>query len=121
MKKLFCILTMAVFFISCGGHRNAPKDLISEDKLASILTEIHIADGLIGEQTSLKDKKTKEKYYNSIFFKYKITRKQFDESMAYYTRNINVLNKIYFKVLENLSKLQAETEKMPHPAGEETE
>ncbi len=117
MKIRFIVLFIAVvlFQNSCVSDKQQikPDNLISHETLIPMLVDIHIADAMLlkGHIKMKADTSRKISMYNSIFMKYKVTRKQFDESIAYYTGNPLEMEIIYDKVLEEFSKKESEVEK----------
>lgn len=105
MRYIFIILLL-VFFGSCQNveRTKKPKDLIPEDKMVDVLTEISLVHGARSynkqmlEQTGLNP----EEY---IWRKFDIDSAQFARSNRYYTQNYQQYQKIYDRVklrLENL-------------------
>jgi hypothetical protein len=83
--------------------------VIPADSMATLLTDLHIADGVINN-TKLKDKTLKQlstEYFSEILEKHGISRDAFDESMRYYAYHTEELDKIYEKVIVNLSKIES--------------
>jgi hypothetical protein len=101
---------------SCSGRKNKAehKDIIPEKDLTSILTEVHIADGLLSIP-EIRYKFTKgdtlESYIN-IIEKYGYTKPQMDRTMRYYfVKKPKKLVKIYDKVLGRLSEMESRVDK----------
>lgn len=96
------ILLSAFCLTACQVKR--PKTVISDAKMESVLYDYHIAKAM-GEQVPYSENYKKVLYIESVFEKHDITQAVFDSSMAWFTRNPEVLTKIYEKVS---SKLKAE-------------
>lgn len=104
--RLLSIILLLVFFGSCQDveRTKKPGNLIPEDKMVDVLTEISLVHGARSynkqmlEQTGLKP----EEY---IWRKFNIDSAQFAQSNDYYTRNYQQYQRIYERVkvrLENL-------------------
>lgn len=101
--------------VSCY-HENkpeavAPDKLFTEDMLVDILTDIQLAEGIINQQRLQKvksDKGFKDTIYIVLFKKYDITLKELNENLDYYNTDPEYMEGLFDKVLENLSKMQAE-------------
>ncbi len=78
--------------------------------MAALLTEIHLVEGSVTPMLIQRDSATQYilNNYNFLFTKYKTNDKEFKETMDYYVRHPKELDKVYEKVLENLSKMQSE-------------
>lgn len=122
MKRILSGFLILFALGSCYHIEPAPsfnKDLvIPADSMVTLLTDLHIADGVIST-IKLKDKGLKHlstELFSSILEKHKIDRDTFEESMHYYAYHTEELNKIYEKVIVNLSKIEGvATSKSPGP------
>lgn len=104
MKGMRCIqwinvLIIAFSITACQVKR--PKTVISDAKMESVLYDYHIAKAM-GEQVPYSDNYKKVLYIESVFEKHGITQAVFDSSMVWFTRNPEVLTKIYEKVSNKL-------------------
>ncbi len=92
---------------------NAP---IKEQKFVEIMVDVRLAESIIRKQSSIgNDPKTITKQlYNSIFEKYNITQEDFEESMKIYSLNPDKIYEINEKVVNELSKLEAEVKAQKH-------
>jgi hypothetical protein len=112
----FLILITLLIISSCGSRRSKldRKNLIPEKELVPILTDIYLADGLIGvprllNRYSLTDSIST---YNSIIEKHGYTRATLDKSLKYYfIKDPKKLIRIYDKVLGNLSEMESRVQK----------
>ena len=117
IRFTFLILIMLSMMLgSCSGRKNKldKRNLIPEKELVSILTDIHIADGLLSLPKinfwfSSLDSITS---YHQIIEKHGYTKETMDKTMKYYfANNPRRLNKIYDQVLGILSELESRVEK----------
>ena len=79
------------------------------DSMVTLLTELHLADGVV-TTIKLKDKSLAHlstEYFSVILEKHKLGRDTFEESLRYYAYHTEELNKIYEKVIINLSKIES--------------
>ncbi len=109
--KNFFFLKMIFFlsFLSCNKvENNFQKDIINREKIVKIIVDIHIADAAISVNSVYKRKKIEEikSYYSSIFEKHNITKKEFETSIAYYTENTDIYEKICEEVIIVLTKME---------------
>lgn len=104
----FGCISIAYLVSACGVK--APDDIIPESKMENLLYDYHIAKAM-GENLSYEENYKKALYINAVFKKYEITEAKFDSSMVWYTRNAEVLSKMY----EHISKrLKADEDNINH-------
>lgn len=115
MKRFLVLPTIALFafLLSCkGGEDNVqvPEGIIPPDSLVYVLTDFHLAEAALAEKKVLQQntEQYSSLYYALLFKKHNITRTQFDESMEFYSAHPKLYRETYDKVLEELSRLQAE-------------
>ena len=108
MKKSVLILICAGILSSCSG----PQPDIATDKFAAILYEIHRADAVL-EISKHYDKDLKNdslSYYNEIFKKYGITRKEFIEEIEWYSRHADKYKELYDVVMKTVAQEEKNAE-----------
>jgi hypothetical protein len=106
------LITFSVIISSCESRRSKinRKNLIPEKELVSILTDIYLADGLIGMPRIVMKYSPLDSIstYNHIFEKHGYTREIMDNTMKYYfVKAPKKLIKIYDKVLGILSEMES--------------
>ncbi len=106
VAKACLILTVFVLGISaCETEEQPPSGLISEDKMASILADIHIAEARV---TSLQLRSLDssvmvfEQLQNQIWKKHQVDTTLYYKSYTFYTSNPAYLTKIYEEVEKKL-------------------
>jgi len=117
MKKILFLLPFFLLLFSCY-HENKekvkePEPLLSPSKMADILTDIQLAEAIVArERIDKKHTKNdfKDSLYRVVFEHYGITEKQLLENIDYYNSKPKRMEKIYDKVLSNLSRMQTELE-----------
>ncbi len=92
---------------ACDGNGNRPDDLIPAEKMADILTDIHIAEARISS-LGLHSLDSSLRAYDSlqldIWRHNKIDSSRYAKSYAYYTSNPAILADLYVQVDSNLAK-----------------
>ena len=104
----FSIFLLAFCLTACQVKR--PKVVISDAKMENVLYDYHIAKAM-GEEVPYTDGYKRVLYIESVFKKHGITQAEFDSSMVWFTRNPEVLTKIYEKVN---ARLKAERDVVNH-------
>ncbi|MCX6234770.1 MAG: DUF4296 domain-containing protein [Bacteroidetes bacterium] len=87
-----------------------PENLIPKDKMIDILVDIQLIESAIKADPFRKQNLDfyVNYYYDYLFKKYTIQRKDFEESLKYYQQNIEEFDKLFADVITRLSKLQSE-------------
>lgn len=113
-KVLYILLILSLMLISCNGRIPKPADIIPEKDLIPILTEIHIADGL------LPNPKVRNRVlsvdtistYHYIAESHGYTKDALDRTMHFYfVRKPKKLIRIYDNILGTLSEMESLLEK----------
>lgn len=109
MKNLSGILFALVLLASCQeiNRGDKPDDLISEDKMVDILTELSLLHGARSYNKALMEEKGINPY-PYLTEKYKIDSTQLVQSSDYYAQNYRQYKTIYDRVRERLELLMAE-------------
>jgi hypothetical protein len=96
------------FLIACNFD-SIPENVVDEDLMVHILVDVHLIESDLATM-SYGDTLFQHgaNHYQYVFNKYSIDSTVFRESMIYYTHHPEVLNKIYDKVLEEYSKMEAQ-------------
>jgi Domain of unknown function (DUF4296) len=97
---------------SCSGRKQKldKKNLIPEKDLVSLLTDIHIADGLLAIPRIISGSSSFDSIstYYQVIEKHGYTKEMMDKTMNYYFSNDpKKLNKIYDQVLGKLSEMES--------------
>ena len=102
MKKVFLAL---VFFAACNKPAEVPSWVIPENKMVSMLVQIHIAEARVSLKNLPADSSNKYFVYlkEKIYAGYKIDSSTFKKSFRYYANDAKQLDKIYASVVDSLS------------------
>ena len=100
-KSLF--FSVMLFLVACGGNK-IPDNIIKQDRMTGLLTEVHIVDGSMYNIVQVPDSIYKYGYgkYIAIFKKYNTDSVEFKRSMKYYSSRPELLQKIYEQVTANV-------------------
>lgn len=101
---------LVLFVTSCSFFVPKEEGVIDEEKFIDVLVDIHFADAVIivkGYRHS-NDSTTIDLFYDDVLKKHNISRNALNKTINYYSKNINEYDRLYDKVLENLTKKQVE-------------
>lgn len=109
MKKFIVISFLLVFVLGCQDNE---KKIIPPRDMKPILVEMHIFDGMIAHSAYREklDSIDTLSYEEAILNQYGYTKAQFDSSINYYSGRLRDFDKIYQEVLNELNRMQAETQ-----------
>ncbi len=110
MVRIFTLLFLIIIiFSSCNSPTNR-KGIIRDDVFINVLTDIHLADGVIAVKgyKAVSDSAVIDQIYNSVFEKYCVTQKEFKNTMDYYANHTAKYDILYDKVLTRLSELESQ-------------
>jgi sulfite reductase alpha subunit-like flavoprotein len=99
MSRLIKLFLPCLFF-SCSGRQAIPKDIIPQEKMMAVMTDVLKADGLTEEinrrkmDTLVNQEIRAAKYYKQVFDIHKITKEDFFKSYNYYLQHPD-----FFKVI----------------------
>lgn len=102
---------LAIFASSCGHKHEKSGDVLSEEKMRSVMIDLYLFDGgACMKQIPVGDT-TRVPYYTAILKKHGITLAQYDSSMVWYGKHVSILQKIHQQVLDSLTERSVELEK----------
>jgi len=98
----YITLFFSVLLLACNS---TPSGIIPPDKMATVLTDVHLTDGELGSVAQMPDSiyKYGMARYLAIFKKYNTDSAQFNRSYKYYTIHPGVMSDIYDKVFKNIT------------------
>jgi len=102
---LGCCLLLALFS-SCR-----PKDVLSRKEMAKVLFDIHLTEAAVGGQSmtvpedwtkAMPTNYFRDMAYRSVLRKHNLTQESFYTSVAWYSRHLNLYEKVYSDVQKKL-------------------
>jgi hypothetical protein len=101
INKNYKLLFIIVLLAQCSSSEKMP---ITEATMSNILTDIHIAEASVdNESAEMKDSITRL-YYPQIFERHGIQQWQFDSTMSMLSKNPVQMERIFKRILENIKK-----------------
>ncbi len=114
INRSLLFLFFSIILNSCAGKQEKiPDGILSKVDMTVVMIDIQMAEATInlsnyGQSNFPSDK---QKLFDTIYSKHKISKKKFEESFAYYTAHPEIFEKIYEDVISGLSSKQAELAK----------
>ncbi len=112
IAKKWLLIGAVMLIIACGNKDKAikiPNNIIPPTEMVGVLVDFHLAEAVIrnAQEKNMDLNQVSNQYYYSLLKKHGITRKQYGESLQFYTQNIKEYQKIYKEVVVELSKMQS--------------
>lgn len=93
---------LLLFVAACS---KAPSGVLSERKMKDVLVDMQLAEAVIGTNyKEYNDAEKKQALFRSVFLKHGITQAEYDSSLVWYGRNLDVYMKVYDVVLAELNQ-----------------
>ena len=106
MHKYISLFFSVTFLLSACKGGKTPDEVISHNRMTSLLTDVHIIDGIL--YTAPQNPDSLYKYgadkYLELFKKYHTDSVQFKKSLKYYATQPVELAAIYDQVRDNLKQ-----------------
>lgn len=108
VSKHWLTLIIAAIVLSCSkGRPNLPKGVLSEEKMASVLTDIRLAEASfrILSQNGVVSMEYIDSSYQRIYKIHQIEAWQMDSSLSFYSNYPKLLHGIYEKSADQLTDI----------------
>lgn len=107
MRALFFALVLVILLLaSCFDKR--PADVLPEDKMKTLLTEVHMLDGYLQTLPLDSSQKVIDTLYRQLLSKYNLDSMQFARNVEYYYADPTRTEKIYDQIQKELSDADRE-------------
>ncbi|MFT6166020.1 MAG: putative nucleic acid-binding protein [Vicingaceae bacterium] len=108
MKHIFLGL-LFISIISCNKEKKSPDYLLEQDKFVKVLTDFETAEAIVrlGYNRTKDSLIYNDSVYVAVFRKHEITKAIFDSNFTYYSNKPQEFEKIFEKVITNLSTMSA--------------
>ena len=104
LYRYSAVLLLGALLAACS---KVPDGILSEKKMQAVQVDMQLAEAMINlDSKAFSDNARKEALYQSIFRKYDITQAEYDSSLIWYGRHLDIYMKVYDRVLADLNKRQ---------------
>lgn len=104
--KSLILAALLVCLVACD---KAPDGIIKESKMEKLLIDLYKAEGYMAQHPEqFPEDSQKEVIKQSVYKKYGITQSDYDSSMVWYAKNIESYNKVYRRVIKQLTDEQSQ-------------
>jgi len=106
-KALFILCSCLLLACTDAEKVTVPDTVLQKEQMAKVMVDIHLLEATMNLNVAEADNSHPTSL--DIFSKHSTTKEQYDESYLFYTQHPEILAEIYQLVLNDLSKMQAET------------
>ena len=93
---------VAAFVAACSS---TPSGVLSEKKMQSVLIDMELAEAMISsDYQNYKDIEYKKALYQSVFRKHGITEAEYDSSLVWYGRNLDIYMRVYDRAIAEVNQ-----------------
>lgn len=100
--------TFVILLLLSAGCSKRPKEILSEDKLVAVMTDIEIAEAYerSGDANAYLHGSNREMLGRGVLMHHGVTPEQMDSTLAWYGRNMEEYPKLYKKIDAELNRRQ---------------
>jgi hypothetical protein len=106
MRKILGIILIISTLTACNMR---PLGVVSEEKLADVLYDIYLTDAVLNVRLPNRET-SKDKYYNLIYEKHHISKKNFDKSIKWYAAHPKKFEIVYNSIKSRIEYLKVDVE-----------
>ena len=100
--RICCFFLLGIALVACQPKE--PSLPIPEEALVPVLKDIQLAESIIQQQTFNIQDSLVERYYNVSYRTHNIQAEDLDSTLAILRKEPAIMDRVYTKVLEELSK-----------------
>jgi hypothetical protein len=95
--------------LSCTS-RERPEDLIEKEAMIELMVDVQIAEALYSGtyQTEEGNVLSYADVFNPVYEKHGVSRKQFEKSLEWYSKDLDEITAMYDDVIERLNRMEGE-------------
>lgn len=107
MKRLLFVIIL-LFFIITSCSKSKPSGILSESKMAELMTEVHVLDSYLNTLPMDSSRRALPALYKGVLSKYDLDSIGFIANLDYYNGNPIEMDRVYKEVKTSLTGYQRE-------------
>ena len=117
MKNRFRIYGVLFLICVAASCSRVPKNILSEKKLRGVLYDMLIAEAIVETQNaSYRTGDDRQAVFDAVFAKHRITQAEYDSTLIWYGKNMDLYMAVYRLVLKDVNaSIAALGDIKPHP------
>jgi AMMECR1 domain-containing protein len=110
-KRIALLFVCSTICVSACNQTEQPP--VSQEEMAAIMTEVHLAEAYAGLMHKASDKAPEKNldslgyYYKRILSKHQLSTKSFDSAVQWYRFHPAQMDSVYAKIVAHFDSLQA--------------
>jgi hypothetical protein len=98
-------LLFGMLIIALSACSRTPQGVLSEKKMELVLTDMLQAEAWVSlESAAYRNDTLKARAYEAVFRKHNISRAEYDSSLVWYGRNIDIYMRVYERAAARLEE-----------------
>ncbi|MFT4663563.1 MAG: hypothetical protein ACI8YQ_003394 [Polaribacter sp.] len=106
-RQFGLLLCLLICCVSCADSGEQSLT-VPEDKMVDMLLDAHLLESALQDVSHTKRDSTKKAFYDQFYEIHSSSEKEFVENVDIMDKQPKMLSRIYSKIMEELSKLEAE-------------
>lgn len=106
-KHLVSLLIIIAFISGCSNKGDkVPRHIMPPDSMTLFIKEMQIVEATLLhlQESSMDANAYRDLFFDSLFESHNTTEERFEESLLFYSKNLDLLNEIYADVVSELSQ-----------------
>lgn len=103
MKRVYFLMLLSLLLISVACNKR-PKGVLDDNEMVTLLADIVTAESYLQTRTQMVSDEERDAAMKYILDKHKLTKAEFDSTINWYGRNIDLYSELYIKVDKELAK-----------------
>lgn len=110
MRKIETLANALILTLLLTACQTRPDYVIDEERMTDLLTDVHMAEGLIDVQQrhNRDDVDYGQQVMAAVLMKHDVSKADYDTSLVWYSQHLTTLNRIYRHVNDNLKDREQE-------------
>ena len=111
MRKIVTLANALILLtLLASACQTRPDYVIDEERMTALLTDVHMAEGLIDVQQrhNRDDNEYGQQVMAAVLMKHHVSKADYDTSLVWYSQHLTTLNRIYRHVNDNLKESEQE-------------
>lgn len=113
MMKLMSKYILSLFFfgalLACGNNEEViPEGVMDKAQLIDVMVDVELTQALIKFRLSHKDTLNQDHFFNKVYENHNTSEEEFNNSLAFYSKDPKELEGLYVEVITAISEKQAQ-------------